>query len=501
MCESIEQNKGRVADWDSIQWDKPKRPVRRLQERIFRATRDKDWAKVKNLQKLLVRSHSARLLAVRRVTQENKGKYTPGIDGQIYATSEVRAEFVEDVRQTNIFNYKCKPLRRVYIPKSSGDKRPLGIPTVKDRVMQMLVKLALEPKWEARFEPHSHGFRPGRRCMDAIWQIWHSIRVLGTQKKSEWILDADISGCFDNINHDALLKRVPVFRETIRRWLKSGIIEFGKYFQTKSGTPQGGIISPLLANIALDGMERLFGVENSKGNYTTPSRKRGENKGLNLIRYADDFVVTAPSREKIIKYVLPKLRCFLKERGMELNKAKTKIVHRGDGFDFLGFNIRQYLSKARTICLAKPSKKAVKRHLMHIKTVISRNKQIKADELVSKLNPIIRGWANYYCYSSAKETFNYIDYRIWQMLWQWCLRRHRRENKGKQWIRRRYFMDIGNRKWIFGERKENLLLFCRSFRAGVRYIPVKSYSSPYDSILHDYWLKRYGKSWHENTPM
>ena len=227
MCESIEQNKGRVVDWDAIKWDRPKRHVRRLQERIFRATREKDFMRVKNLQKLLVRSHSARLLAVRRVTQENKGRYTPGIDGQIYATSNQRAELAEDVRRINVFNYKCKPLRRVYIPKSSGDKRPLGIPTVKDRVMQMLVKLALEPEWEARFEPHSYGFRPGRRCMDAIWQIWHSIRVIKTLKKSEWILDADILGCFDNINHDALFKMVPVFRETVRRWLKSGIIELG----------------------------------------------------------------------------------------------------------------------------------------------------------------------------------------------------------------------------------------------------------------------------------
>lgn len=499
MCISIEQIKGRVVDWDYIQWDKPKRHVRRLQERIFRATHDKDWAKVKNLQKFLVRSHSARLLAVRRVTQENKGKYTPGIDGQIYATSIERAELVEDVRQTNIFNYKCKSLRRVYIPKSSGDKRPLGIPTVKDRTMQMLVRLALEPEWEARFEPHSHGFRPGRRCMDAIWQIWHSIRAISRYRKSEWILDADISGCFDNINHDALLKRVPVFRETVRRWLKSGIVEFGKYFQTKSGTPQGGIISPLLANIALDGMERLFGAENSKGNYSTPSHRQGDNKGLNLVRYADDFVVTAPSRERIISYVLPKLRAFLRERGMSLNEAKTKIVHREDGFDFLGFTIRQFNGRTRKVCLAKPSKKAVKRHLEHIKSMISKNKQMKADELISKLNPIIRGWANYYCYSSAKETFNYIDYRIWKMLWQWCLRRHK--NKGKQWIRHRYFMDIGKRTWIFGERKENVLLFSRSFRTGVRYTPVKGYSSPYDSDLHDYWRKRYGKSWGETTPM
>jgi RNA-directed DNA polymerase len=279
----------------------------------------------------------------------------------------------------------------------------------------------------------------------------------------------------------------------------SGIIEFGKYFQTKSGTPQGGIISPLLANIALDGMERLFGAENSKGKYTSPSNRRGENKGLNLIRYADDFVVTAPSRERIVKYVLPKLRIFLNERGMKLNEVKTNIVHRNDGFDFLGFNVRQYLSKVRNVCLAKPSKKAVKKHLEHIKMVISKNKQMKADELISKLNLIIRGWANYYRYSSAKETFNYIDYRIWKMLWQWCLRRHK--DKGKQWIRHRYFINIGKRKWIFGERKENTLLFSRSFRAGVRYTPVKGYNSPYDAELHDYWLKRHGKSWRENTPM
>ncbi len=499
MCKNIEQNKRRVVDWDSIQWDTPKRHVRRLQERIFRATRDKNWAKVKNLQKFLVRSHSARLLAVRRVTQENKGKYTPGIDGQIYATSMTRSELVEDVRQTNIFKYKCKPLKRVYIPKSSGDKRPLGIPTVKDRVMQMLVKLALEPEWEARFEARSYGFRPGRRCMDAIWQIWNSFRAFKTVRPSEWVLDADISGCFDNINHDTLLKRVPVFRETVKRWLKSGIIEFGKYFQTKSGTPQGGIISPLLANIALDGMERLFGAENSKGNYTSPSNRRGENNKLNLIRYADDFVVIAPSRERIINYVLPTLQTFLKERGMELNEAKTKIVHRDDGFDFLGFNIRQYHSKARSVCLAKPSKKAVKRHLEHIKTLISKNMQMKADELISKLNPIIRGWANYYCYSNAKETFNYIDYRIWKMLWQWCLRRHK--DKGKQWIRHRYFMNLDNRSWIFGERKENVLLFCRSFQAGVKYTPVKGYNSPYNASLHEYWSKRYSKSWRETTPM
>ena len=365
--------------------------------------------------------------------------------------------------------------------------------------MQMLMKIVLEPEWEAKFESHSYGFRPGRRCMDAIWQIWNTIRIIGNRQKSAWILDADISGCFDNINHDALLKRIPVFQRVIKRWLRSGIVEFGKYNQTKSGTPQGGIISPLLANVALDGMERLFGAENSKGNYMSPSTRRGGNKGVNIIRYADDFVVTAPTREIIISYVLPTLRNFLRERGLRLNEAKTRIVRREEGFDFLGFHIRQYRSKIRSVCLAKPSKKAIKRHLEQIKGAISNNKQMKADDLISKLNPIIRGWANYYCYSSAKETFNYVDYRIWLMVWQWCLRRH--PKKGKQWVRHRYFMKIGKRDWIFGERKENTLLFSRSFPAGVKYIPVKGYNSPYDSSLSVYWEKRYGKIWRSKTLM
>jgi len=499
MSELIEQTNGHVEEWDTIHWDKPKQHVRRIQERIFRATRDKDWARVKNLQKLLVRSQSARLLAVRRVTQENEGKYTPGVDELIYTTSEERGRLVEEIHRLNIFKYKCKPLRRVYIPKSSGDKRPLGIPTVIDRVMQMMVKMVLEPEWEAKFEPNSYGFRPGRRCMDAIWQIWNTIRAISNKQKSAWILDADISGCFDNINHDALLRRIPVFQQTIKKWLKAGIIEFGKYNQTKSGTPQGGIISPLLANIALDGMERIFGAENSKGNRVVPSRRGGANKGINLIRYADDFVVTAPSRKSIIEYILPTLRNFLKDRGMKLNEAKTRIVHRDEGFDFLGFHVRQYNSKIRAVCLAKPSKKAIKRHLEQIKNVIASNKQMKADELITKLNPIIRGWANYYCYSSAKETFNHVDYRTWQMLWRWCLRRH--PKKGRQWVRYRYFMKIGKRNWIFGERKENILLFSRSFPAGVKYIPVKGYNSPHDSSLRDYWEKRYGKSWRNTTPM
>ena len=277
--------RGDLDDWASINWPAAERNVRRLQERIFRASQNVETAKVKNLQKLLVRSSSAKLLAIRQATQINRGRKTPGIDGKVCKVPSSRLAMFR--KGLSLKGYRPKPVRRVYIPKSDGRRRPLGIPTITDRVMQAIVKLALEPEWEARFEPNSYGFRPGRCPMDAIEAIHVTLARKGS---STWVLDADIAKCFDTIDHAALLARVPVFTTTIRRWLKAGVVELGKREETMMGTPQGGIISPLLANIALDGMERLFGSERPNGRTISPAARRGANRGVGLIRYADDCV-------------------------------------------------------------------------------------------------------------------------------------------------------------------------------------------------------------------
>jgi RNA-directed DNA polymerase len=461
--------------WADIDWRAVETNVRRLQGRIYRATQDGKWKKVRSLQILLVRAMSNKLLAIRRVTQENHGKHTAGVDGVVCDTPEARMRLLTD--GLSLKGYKPRPVRRVYIPKNDGRQRPLGIPTISCRVRQAMVKAALEPEWEARFEANSYGFRPGRSTMDAIIQI-HT--TLAREGASEWILDGDISGCFDHISHSALLARLPVFTSTIRRWLKAGVIDMGHFNETEAGTPQGGIASPVLANVALDGMERLFGAETPEGKPIPPSWRKGDDRGISLIRYADDFIVTAPTREVLEEYVLPRLRGFLSGRGLTLNEAKTRIVHVREGFDFLGFHIRRF---GQTL-LTQPQKKKVLKHLQGIKDYLDRHKQTPAAQVIRELNPIIRGWANYYRHCAAKETFTYARHRQWQMLWRWAKRRH--PNKRSWWVRRRYFTLDGY--WTFREGKAQL--FKPDAMPITRFTKVAGRNSPYDPKLRLYWQER-----------
>ena len=475
----IEQTKGQPLEWPNINWTATEGEVRRIQGRIFRAALNGEHKKVKNLQKLLVHSTAAKLLAIRQVTQHNRGKHTPGVDGVVIDTPKARVQLLQE--GLNLKGYRPKPVRRVHIPKANGKTRPLGIPTVKDRVMQAIVKFALEPEWESRFETNSYGFRPGRSTMDAITVLHNTLSHKGS---SQWVLDADISGCFDNISHDALLERVPVFTKIIRRWLKAGVVEFGRKSESLAGTPQGGIISPLLANMALDGLERLFGAENARGNRVTPAQRKGLNRGLSVVRYADDFVVTAPSKEVLEEYVIPRITDFLRQRGLELSEAKTRIVHIDEGFDFLGVTVRRF----KGTLLTKPAKDKVLHHLRSIKAYLRVHQQTPAEQVIRDLNPMIRGWANYYRHCAAKETFSKADHRMWQMLWVWARRRH--PNKPAKWVKARYFRNDG--LWTFYEGNAQLLR--RSATPVTRFTKVEGKASPFNLTLRDYWQNRQRKS-------
>jgi RNA-directed DNA polymerase len=465
------------APWADINWQAVEENVRRLQERIYHATMNNARRRVRNLQKLLVRATSNKLLAIRRITQENQGKHTAGVDGVVYDTPEARWTLFQE--GLSLKGYKPKPVRRVYIPKDNGKQRPLGIPTGKDRVMQAIVKAALEPEWEARFEANSYGFRPGRCTMDAI----EAIHTTSSRKDgSPWILDADISGCFDNIDHGPLLAKLPVFTTTIRRWLKAGVVELNQLTPTDAGTPQGGVISPLLANVALDGMERLFDAEYADGRPKPPAKRRGQNKGIAIIRYADDFALTAPTREVLETYARPRIETFLRERGLAFSEAKTRIVHITDGFNFLGFHIRKF-GKRGTL-LAAPQKEKVLRHLRSIRTYLDAHKQTPAGQVVKELNPVIRGWANYYRHCAASRTFRKVRHAQWQMLWNWAKRRH--PNKSKKWVKARYFRDDG--WWTFAEGKVELVKPDKT--PITRFAKVIGRNSPYDPALHQYWNER-----------
>jgi RNA-directed DNA polymerase len=364
--------------WHTINWESAHRVVCRLQARIVKAIQEGRWGKVKALQHLLTHSFSGKALAVRRVT-ENQGKGTPGVDRVIWNTPEKKATALQALRQRG---YNPQPLRRVYIPKSNGKMRPLGIPTMQDRAMQALYLQALDPVAETTADPNSYGFRKERSTADAIGQC-HT--VLSNRGGARWIFEGDIKSCFDRISHEWLMAHIPMDKGILRKWLKAGFMEKHVLHATEAGTPQGGICSPALANLALDGLERVL-----RGRYpkaTALSRKAK----VNLVRYADDFIITGNSKELLETEVKPMVESFLKERGLELSPEKTHITRIEDGFDFLGQNVRDY---GGTV-LVKPSRKNVATFLEKVRGIIKASRQVTAGHLIVNLNPVIRGWANY----------------------------------------------------------------------------------------------------------
>ena len=472
--------------WAAVDWRAHEDNVRRLRQRIFKATRDGDLKRVRRLQKLMLRSRSNTLISVRQVTQRNAGRKTAGVDGIVVVTSRGKTELAERL-QRHAPPWKALPVKRVYIPKANGKQRPLGIPVIADRVQQARVKNALEPEWEARFEPKSYGFRPGRGCHDAIEAIFKTLCGERTQRR--WILDADLAGAFDSIDHDMLLDRLGSFpaRGMIRTWLKAGVMDRGQFTPTEEGTPQGGVISPLLLNVALHGMEQAAGVR-----YRNSVRSDAETVTGSpvLVRYADDYVAMCYSREQA-EQVKDRLAAWLAPRGLAFNEDKTKIVHVEDGFLFLGFNIRRYVDRQGGKLLIKPSQESVKRFRERLAADMRSLRGANAAAVVTHLNPVIRGWSAYYRSVVSSRVFTGLDHGMWHLTYRWA--RHTHPNKSRGWVAARYFGKFNRSRqdrWVFGDPATGAYLTKFSWTKIVRHVPVRAGASPDDPALAEYWTER-----------
>ncbi len=477
---------GRTNAWNQIDWSQCERSVRRLQARIVKATQEGRWNKVKALQRLLTCSWSGRVLAVKRVT-ENRGKRTAGVDGILWTTMASKHKAVNSLRGRG---YRPQPLRRVYIPKANGKTRPLGIPTMKDRAMQALHLLALAPVAETTADANSYGFRVGRCTADAVGQCY---LALGKKVSAAWVLEGDIRGCFDHISHEWMLRHIAMDKRVLSRWLKAGYVENRTLFPTEAGTPQGGIVSPTLANLVLDGLERhlkdRFSIKMVKGKRFNPK--------VNVVRYADDFVITGATKEVLENEVRPLVEQFLRDRGLQLSQEKTCITHIEEGFDFLGQTFRKFGGKL----LIQPSRKNTKAFLEKVRKLIRKNRGVSQESLIRLLNPVIRGWCNYHRHIMAARTFRKVEKALWWSLWRWAKRRH--PQKSWKWVAGKYWHRFHGRSVFAAESEERmpdgkpiwLKLVLPSQTRIRRHVKIKADANPLDPGWRGYFEDRAFFKW------